>query len=151
MRPILVILLFFIAIKANSQSHTSINQPGNTTDFVITPQLGLQFGTIAKLEVQVIDGNTLPRRAYMGEYLLKVNSVNGVAKKDTVILLFSDETQSLKKAYAGEKLTLMAYETGNFTGIPDSYFKYQPIRQDVGFGFRHYLIVVSNLTNKADR
>jgi hypothetical protein len=42
----------------------------------------------------------------------------------------------------------MAYESGNFTGVPNSYFDYQPVRQDQGFHFRHYLIVVSNLTNK---
>lgn len=148
MRPIFVILLFFVTINANSQSNTSTNQSNNTTDIVIRPQLGLPFGTIAKLEVEVIDGNTLHRRAYMGEHLLKINSVNGVVKKDTVLLLFSDETGSLKKADVGQKLTLMAYESGNFTGIPDSYFKYQPVRQDVGFGFRHYLIVVANLTKK---
>lgn len=148
MRPIFVILLFFVTIKANSQT---TNQSGNTTDIVISPQLGLQFGTIAKLEVEVIDGNTLHRKAYMGEHLLKINSVNGLVKKDTVLLLFSDETGSLKKTGAGQKLTLMAYESGNFTGIPDSYFKYQPVRQDVGFGFRHYLIVVANLTKKTDK
>lgn len=148
MRPIILFLLFFVTIKANSQP---TNQPGNTTDIVIRPQLGFQFGTIAKLEVEVIDGNTLPLRQYMGEHLLKINSVNGVVKKDTVLLLFSDETGSLKKTDAGQKLTLMAYESGNFTGIPDSYFKYQPVRQDVGFGFRHYLIVVANLTKKEGR
>ena len=96
MRPIFVALLSLFVIKANSQGHTSTNQPGNTTDIVITPRLGLQFGTIAKLEVEVIDGDVLHLKSYMGEYLLKVNSVNSVAKKDTVILLFSDETGSLK-------------------------------------------------------
>lgn len=151
MRPIFLALLSLFVIKANSQSHIPTNQPGNTTDIIITPQLALQFGTIAKLEVEVIDGNTLPLRAYMGEYLLKVNSVNGKTSKDSVLLLFSDETGSLKKTNAGQKLTLMAYESGNFTGVPDSYFKYQPVRQDVGFGFRHYLIVVANLTKKAEK
>ena len=74
-----------------------------------------------------------------------------------VILLFfvtikaSSQIDTIKKKYAGQKLTLMAYETGHFTGIPASYFNYQPIRQDNGFHFRQYLIVVSNLTNKADK
>jgi len=151
MRPILIILIFFIAVKANSQNRTVLNPYIEMDTFVIKPLAGIPFGTIAKLEVQVIDGNTLPLRVYMGEHLLKVISVNGVALKDTVLLLFSDETGSLKKTNAGQKLTLMAYESGNFTGVPDSYFKYQPVRQDVGFGFRHYLIVVANLTNKADK
>jgi hypothetical protein len=148
MRPILVILLFFVTIKANSQNYTII-QPG--TDIAIKPQLGIPFGTIAKLEVQFFSGDDLHMKYYTGMTLLKINTVNGKVLKDTVILDYTDETKSLKKADAGEKLTLMAYETGNFTGIPDNYFKYQPVRQDVGFGFRHYLIVVSNLTKKADK
>ena len=172
MRPILVILLFFVTIKANSQNHS------DTTKTVITPKLGIQFGTIAKLEVQVIDGDTLKLKEYLGTFLLKIYSVNDKTLNAPVLMTFSDETESLasddfqlyklktgkaakslsssqidtiKKKYAGQKLTLMAYETGHFTGIPASYFNYQPIRQDNGFHFRQYLIVVSNLTNKADK
>lgn len=151
MRPILVTLLLLVTIKANSQSNTSINQPGNTTDFVIKPRLGIPFGTIAKLEVQFFDGDNLRLKAYRGTYLLKINSVNGKAVKDTVILDFTDETKSLIDADATEKLTIMAYESGSFIGIPKNYFDYQPVRQDQGFYFRHNLIVVSNLTKKADK
>ena len=145
MRPLLVILLFFVTIKANSQSHTSINQPDKTTDLVIKPRLGIPFGTIAKLEVQFFDGDNLHLKAYTGTYLLKINSVNGKPVKDTVVLDFTDETKSLAPKSAGQKLTIMAYESGSFIGIPDNYFDYQPVRQDQGFGFRHNLIVVSNL------
>lgn len=148
MRPILAILLFFFTIKANSQNHTTINQPDKTTDFVIKPQLGIPFGTIAKLEVQFFAGDDLHLKAYTGMYLLKINSVNGKAVKDTVVLDFTDETKSLSQKNA-DQLTIMAYESGSFIGIPDNYFNYQPVRQDQGFGFRHNLIVVSNLTNKA--
>ena len=145
MRPLLVILLFFVTIKANSQSHTSINQPDTTTDFVIKPRLGIPFGTIAKLEAQFFDGDNLHMKAYMGTYLLKINSVNGKAVKDTVVLDFTDETKSLARKSVGQKLTIMAYESGSFIGVPANYFNYQPVRQDQGFGFRHNLIVVSNL------
>jgi hypothetical protein len=148
MRPILLFLLFFVAIKANSQNYTII-QP--STDIVIKPQLGIPFGTIAKLEVQFFDGDDLHLKAYTGTHLLKINSVNGKTVKDTVLLEYTDETKSLAPKNEGHKLTIMAYESGSFTGIPDNYFKYQPVRQDQGFGFRHNLIVVSNLTNKADR
>jgi hypothetical protein len=109
----------------------------------------------------------------MGKYLLKVNSVNDKKITDTVLLSFTDESESLanenfglykliynksvgsltstqigtmKKKYVGKKLTLMAYEAGHFTGIPNDYGMYQPERADVSFHFEHYLVVVSNLT-----
>lgn len=151
MRPILVTLLFLVVINANSQSQAPMNQPGNTTDFVIKPRLGIPFGTIAKLEVQFFDGDDLHMKAYTGTYLLKINSVNGKAVKDTVVLDFTDETKSLSQKNIGKKLTIMAYESGSFIGVPDNYFDYQPVRQDQGFGFRHNLIVVSNLTKKGDK
>lgn len=68
MRQVLVILLFFVTVKANSQNNTPTKQLSNTTDIVIRPKLGIAFGTIAKLEVEVIDGNTLPLKAYMGRF-----------------------------------------------------------------------------------
>lgn len=117
---------------------------------VIKPQLGIPFGTIAKLEVQFFSGNDLHLKYYTGMTLLKVNSVNGKTIKDTITLTFTDETGSLK-ASVGQKLTIMAYETGRFSGIPDNYFDYQPVRQDRSFAFDHNLIVVSNLTNKSNK
>jgi hypothetical protein len=112
-------------------------------------------------------------KAYQGTYLLKINYVNDKKINDTLLLTFTDETETLanddfslykltygkkaksltntqiekmKKNYVGKKLTVMAYETGHFTGIPKAYFKYRPIRADRDFHFEHYLAVVSNLT-----
>lgn len=151
MRAILVFLFFFVAIKANSQKRTVLNPYIEIDTFVIKPRLGIPFGTIAKLEAQFFSGNDLHLFAYTGKVLLRINSVNGKAVKDTVILDFTDETKSLIDADATEKLTIMAYESGSFIGIPENYFDYQPVRQDVGFGFRHYLIVVANLAKKAEK
>ena len=39
----------------------------------------------------------------------------------------------------------MAYEAGQFTGVPKDYFKYRPFSEDVGFYFEHYLVIVANL------
>lgn len=136
-----------MTLKANCQKRTILNPYIEIDNFVIKPQLGIPFGTIAKLEVQFFSGDDLRLKYYSGMTLLKVNSVNGKTIKDTVILTFTDETRSLESSL-GQKLTVMAYETGSFQGIPDNYFDYQPVRQDRGFGFERNLIVVSNLTNK---
>jgi hypothetical protein len=139
-----------VTLKANSQKRTILNPYIEIDTFVIKPRLGIPFGTIAKLEVQFFSGDDLHLKYYTGMTLLKVNSVNGKTTKDTVTMTFTDETRSLE-ASGGQKLTIMAYETGSFTGIPDNYFDYQPVRQDQGFGFQHNLIVVSNLTNKSNK
>lgn len=57
-----------------------------------------------------------------------------------------DADIEMKKNYVGRQFDIMAYESGEFTGVPDGYFKYQPVRQDVGFGFKNYLIVIADLT-----
>lgn len=86
MRQIFFILFSFLTIKANSQSHTAINQHSDTANIVITPKLGIQFGTIAKLEVQIFDGESLNLKAFQGTYLLKINSVNGKTIIDSLAL-----------------------------------------------------------------
>ena len=56
------------------------------------------------------------------------------------------QINKMKEKYVGKKFVLMAYETGQFTGMPKNYFKYRPIRADRNFHFKNYLIVVANLT-----
>jgi len=58
-----------------------------------------------------------------------------------------DADKEMKQKYVGKQFDVVAYETGEFTGVPDGYFKYQRVRQDVGFGFKNYLIIVADLTN----
>ena len=150
MRRLLIILLSFAALKANSQKRTILNPYIQVDTFVIKPRLGIPFGTIAKLEVEFFSGNDLHLKYYTGMTLLKVNSVNGKTIKDTVTMTFTDETGGLETS-TSQTLTIMAYETGSFQGIPDNYFDYQPLRQDRGFGFQRHLIVVSNLTNNSKK
>ena len=59
----------------------------------------------------------------------------------------------MKKKYVGKKFKVMAYEIGQFTGVPDKYFDYKPIVPGIphifanrGFFFEHSLVIVSNLT-----
>ena len=67
--------------------------------------------------------------------------------------LGDNQFYEMKKKYVGKKFTVMAYETGEFTGTPDKYFDYSPIIPGIPhifatqrFYFEHSLIIVSNLT-----
>jgi hypothetical protein len=168
-----ILLILSFSLCVNAQKQTDASSQSDTSIISITTQLTIPFGTIARLEVEVYDGDSLQMKECEGDYLLKVNSVNGKPVNDTLLLPFIDETEHLanddfslykltygktaksltgtqidkmKKKYIGRRLILMAYETGHFTGMPDNYFKYQPIRADMNFHFEHYLIVVSILT-----
>lgn len=172
MRYLLAIIFILTCFLAKSQPKPpTVDLAGNSPKIGLTAKLGIPFGTIAKLEAEIYDGDNLRYKFYEDTYLLKINSVNGKIIKGTLLLPFTDETETLanevsslyrliykkeplelseaqvhkmKKMYVGKKVILMAYETGEFTGIPDNYGKYR-LKEGVGFCFRHYLIVVSNL------
>jgi UDP-glucose 6-dehydrogenase len=145
---------------------------GGSATTSLTAKLGIPFGTIAKLEAEIYDGYNFHDKGHEDMYLLKINSINGKIIKGILILPFDDETKTLandvfslyeliykkkadeiseaqlakmKKQYVGKKVTIMAYETGDFIGMPQNYQKYRLIRQDRGFIFMHNLIVVANL------
>ena len=174
MRYFLTFILVFIGPWSYSQTqHTPINHQGDSSKTIISTKLNIPFGTIAKLDVEIYDGDSLQMKAYEGTYLLKINSVNGKQQIDTLLMTFEDETGGLvndnfelfkliygkktnsisdkqidkmKKTYVGKKLTLMAYESGQFTGMPKDYFKYRPVQADRVFHFENYLVIVSSLT-----
>ena len=164
--------MFSFGLNANSQKQLGFSSQDDTSITNIKTKLNIPFGTITKLNIEIYDGDSLQMKGYEGTYLLKVNSVNGKTINDTLLLTFTDETEDLanddfglykltygkaakslassqvdkmKKKYVGKKFTLMAYETGHFTGMPNEYFKYRPIRADRSFHFEHYLVVVSIL------
>ena len=154
--------------------YTPINHHQNdSSKTTLSTKLTIPFGTIAKLEVEIYDGDSLQIKAYQGTYLLKINSVDGKQQIDTLLMTFEDETDGLannnfrlfkliygrktnsisgkqidqmKKNYVGKKLTLMAYESGRFIGMPKDYFKYRPIVAGREFHFENYLVIVSGST-----
>ena len=174
MKHILFLLLNFVGQQAFSQTENEFgNSQNDTVKSAIETKLKLSFGTITKLEVQIFDGDILQTKEKEGVYLFKVISINNVKQTDTLLMTFVDETKTfakdnfelykllykknigtlsdkeiskMKKGYVDKKFSIMAYETGQFSGIPKGYFKYQPIRADLNFHFKNYLVVVSNLT-----
>jgi hypothetical protein len=174
MRHFLTLFLTLTGFWGNSQNQPAhIGSQNNTSNATVTTKLNVPFGTIVKLEVEIYDGDSLQMKEYQEAYLLKINSVNDKQQIDTLLMTFEDETEELandnfqlykliygkaakslsskqidkmKKNYVGKKLTLMAYETGHFTGMPKDYFKYRPISAGRSFYFQNYLVIVSNLT-----
>jgi hypothetical protein len=182
MRQTLLILptLLFFNLVGTSQKRLDLSFPKKSAVTSIQTKLNIPFGTIAKLEVEIFDGDSLIRKGYMRCYMLKVNSVNGKVIRDTLLLKFFDESETIanddktlstltygkqidsisekqinemKKKYVGKKFKVMAYEIGQFEGVPDKYFDYKPIIPGVpqffanrGFLFVHSLVIVSNLT-----
>ena len=174
MRHILTFILVLIGLWSYSQTqYTPISHQGDSSKASISTKLNIPFGTIAKLDVEIYDGDSLQMKAYEGTYLLKINSVNDKKQIDTLLMTFEDETGELandnfklyklmygkkansisnkqidkmKKTYVGKKLTLMSYETGQFTGMPKDYFKYGPSKAGRDFHFENYLVIVSGLT-----
>lgn len=145
---------------------------------VIKACLPVPFGTIVKMNVQIVDGEELKLKAYQSSFLFKIASVDSIKLSEPIIIDFQDETGSfpnntfdlyeylygkkvgtisyetnteIRKKYVGKEFVIVAYETGKFTGVPDGYFNYQDVRQDYGFHFKHYLIVVANLNNKMNK
>jgi len=158
MRHFLAIIFTLTCLSAKTQIRLGTTVVGGSSKMIILPKLGIPLGTMSKLEVEVYDGDNLHRKEYEGTYLLKVNSLDNKKINDTLLLRFTDETETLasddfslyqliyqkkvgslsslqlekmKKRYVGKKFTVMAYETGQFKGTPDKYFDYKPVIQGI--------------------
>jgi hypothetical protein len=135
----------------------------------VKARLGLAFGTLVKMKVEIVDGDKLNDKYHQSTFLFKVKSVDSIVLTQPITIEFKDETgkfpcdefqlykliygketgeisqeesRELKKKYVGKEFEVVAYETGEFTGIPDGYFKYQPVRQDMAFHFKTYLVII---------
>lgn len=164
----------FLAFITLTQLKGFTQSPDSTSQITLKPKLGIPFGTITSLKVEIISGDNISK-ADQGSYLMKVVSVGDEEVSDTIILHFIDKTGdfsnegfklfekvygketgsinseqrlTIEKDYVGKTFTIMAYESGEFVGAPDQYFDYQPVSQTTGFHFKSYLIVVANQTDE---
>ncbi|MFT3844158.1 MAG: hypothetical protein QM725_03835 [Lacibacter sp.] len=163
---LLVILMFCI----NSVIAQKISAPVAS----IKEKLNVPFGTIVKIKVEIVDGDTLRMKAYTRMFLFRVLSVGDKKLTTPAIIEFNDETgkfpnemdglykylygktsgspsskeeETMKKKYVGKVFEIIGYETGGFVGEPVDYYKYQPGKQDWSFHFKNCLIVIG-LANK---
>ena len=149
---IILIISFFFLLVQSCKTKDSLNSTSYKFDtkyqVKIKEHLGYAFGTIVNLEGKIIDGDNLNWKAAQGRYLFKVNSVNE-AKLDTQIVMFFEDqsgvlsTDSAKHSLLNKTVSLIGYETGRFSGIPNGYDNYKMMYSGTFYGFHHYLIILS--------
>jgi hypothetical protein len=170
-------IFFTVTIIAGFTAKTTFGQDTVKPRQVIKEWLTVPFGTLVKMKVEIIDGEELNDKYHQSSFLFRIKSVDSILLPKSIIIDFKDETgkfptdefelykylygkeigkispsgsKKMKKKYVGQEFTIVAYEAGEFGGVPDGYFRYQPVRQDFGFYFRHYIIVVADLTKLTD-
>ncbi len=163
-------LIFALSCKDTKVRHVDMPAEASTLQ-EIKPLLKHPFGTLLTLSAIILDGDSLPSKGLSGSFVLLVKKINDKPVTDSIILEYKDETGKfpndviglskllvgndegrsslaadsiMKQQYVGKTITVVAYESGGFTGIPDGYFDYQEVRQDVGFGFKNYLVLVAD-------
>jgi hypothetical protein len=80
----LTIIACFIALTTVGQATAKSKQ--------IKQLLSVPFGTIAKLTIEIVDGDKLNDKGYEGSYLFKIKTLNGVKLSKSIIVEFKDET-----------------------------------------------------------
>ena len=56
--------------------------------------------------------------------------------------LSSKDISELEKGFIGKEYKLLVYETGGYSGLPNSLPKHYPVWQDHGFAFTTYLMIL---------
>lgn len=153
---------------------TSTSKPdADHSSLSIKEDLKHHFGTLLKIEVEIFDGDLTQRKEYEGIYLFKIKTVDNKQTTDTILMRFRDETgkfptdafelykylygknagsisseqaDKMKREYVGKVFSIVAYESGEFTGMPEGYSEYQGEKADMDFHFQNYLVVVADLT-----
>ncbi|MFV0531158.1 MAG: hypothetical protein ACK5MD_06935 [Flavobacteriales bacterium] len=150
-----------------------------SSNYKIIEKLNFPFGTLVRLTIEVIDGKNLRLKALQSEYLIKIIEVNDVKIESPLIIEFIDKTgefpennfklykllygnemgslssdmiKKMNKSYVGKKFSVLAYESGKFTGNPnksdyvkDTISSFELIRQDTNFLFKNFIIITSKL------
>lgn len=136
-------------------------------------RLGKPLGTVVEIVGTVIDGQSLRDKVHQSSFLLRVEEVAGrrlllsqlmdfrssgrVLPRDDLELyeqkhgqransLSQQDLEPLKRDYVGQRVRVLGYETGEFSGIPWNWPKDLPSFQATGFGFGGYLVLLKKLS-----
>lgn len=135
---ILFLILLLVNISCDTyKSNISIKKS-------INEKLNVPFGTLVKLKIEIIDGNSMDRKGFQGTYLIRVLETNDSKLNKPFIIPFEDQTrkfpkndfllyefiygkevenelssdkiEEIKKNYVGKIFHVLAYESGCFGG-----------------------------------
>ncbi|MDP2388626.1 MAG: hypothetical protein Q8M29_19800 [Bacteroidota bacterium] len=143
MTKTLQVLLIIIIFNTACRSTKVVEQ----AQYTVQEKLSHPFGTVLKMKVEVVDGDTRGSKGYNSSFYFKIKSVEGKSIGGNVIMDFQNsfninlprneeelyeyiynkkqessnrtELDSLKKEYVGSTFEIIAYETGRFSGIPN--------------------------------
>ena len=135
-----------------------------------------EYGSIIKLRIEIVDGSSLGFVQYRGNYLAKVLKIDGRKPESTLVFefdnilvrgmpdnnfysyrnLFGDELLNMRKVMLANKekqilgrvYEVMAYETGEFIGLPEGFPENKTDSIALPFQFRNHLYIVANLNVK---
>lgn len=170
---IFIIILFCLIISSCKTSSYNLGNPKSQ----IKEILGYPFGTVLEMEVEVVDGDNLGYKDYMGKYLFRVKKVENKIIKDSIVMYFEDlllgdrfpnnhfklykhlygeeagmltgkQIQEMERQYVGKTFRIAAYESGRFIGLPDNYLNYHRMPMSApGFHFSNHLVIVWDLAD----
>lgn len=107
-------------------------------------RLGLPLGTIVEISGTNIANTLKDKSSSSWPYLLRIETINGNVLREPVLFFPVDLDRSKQAASPriGDRFRWIAYETGQYSGVPDKLFNYVPAYADKGFGFETRLSVV---------
>ena len=166
------LLLSALSAAPQSQSQPAPITLDDLRTRPVIGNLGVPLGTAVELEATIIAGRDLHMKAYDGEYLLRVIKVNGKPLPNPPVMQFhaptytgvplpqnefdlyeykkgkktgtltSDQISALEKGYVASTVRLLAYESGEFSGIPHLP-PGSPNWQDHAFTFTTHLLIMA--------
>jgi len=174
--PLLLVVCVVIGALAQSQEPVVLKKSvavSALNEMNVIGKLGFPLGEVVEVQAVVKSGRATRAKALDGQYLLHIESVNGVALDTPVnttfhvpafarVMIASDhfslytlktgkktgsldskQIVELEQGYVGKAVKLLVYESGCFHGIPHQLPKDVPVWQDVGFGFSTHLNVLA--------
>jgi hypothetical protein len=140
MRRLLLLALIpalLFAVGARSDPRPSLADLGGG----VIGALGVPLGTIVTLEGEIVDGSSLAEKALSDRPVLMVESVDGTPLAAPVLLTFTWFAGAESAELSG-RVTLIAYETGGFEGVPDGVFAHVPAVAAQSFHFASTLVLL---------
>lgn len=159
--PLQLFFPFLLACNSSSQTPDFVKKDSTikTVSYIdlsrsikLTGALNIPLGTIVKLKCKIVDGDKTEIKQNMGLWLMKVLEVDGVRINDNIVLDFNHLTDDFSNDKSDEKkdamikenkvLELIAYETGEYIGLPDDYMNYTETMASTGFYFKTSLVII---------
>ena len=139
----LVACPFALAQNHRTRSHTKPILVARINSSGIIGSIGRPLGEVVTVEGTAVDDSYTRRKEDAGEILLRIQSVNGKRLKSEAVLHFvAYNGEESKKPSVGTKFKYIGFETGGFSGMPESAFVYIPRVPTSGYYFTTSFVIL---------